>query len=87
MWLRKSWKGPTTLPKPQGCPRQMWGAWDGRRHLLGSGTQGNQNWRLIGHLQVKMGACLLLRVPQNREARERGEGRGVGKKTGKEKRR
>lgn len=27
-----------------------------------------------------MGACLLLRVPQNRETRKRGEGGGVGKK-------
>lgn len=45
------------------------------------GLGANQNWRLTDlHLQVKTGACLLLRAPQHREARKRGEGGGVGKK-------
>jgi len=46
----------------------------------GVGLGANQNWRLTVRLQVKMAACASLRAPQNREARERGEGGGVGKK-------
>lgn len=52
----------------------------GTEPCWGAGPGANQNQRLTGHLWVKTGACLLLRVPQNREARKRGEGGGVGKK-------
>lgn len=32
---RKGWKGFTTLPEPQGCPRPMGSAWDAGQHPTG----------------------------------------------------
>lgn len=57
----------------------MWGAWHGGQHSAGE-LASDQNWRVTGHLQGKLEACLLLRVPQNREASKKGEGGGAGKK-------
>lgn len=77
---RRAGKAPPPCQSHRGVPGKGGVLGMGDRTLLGSGTWGKSkpeaDWSPLG----EDGACLSLRVPQNREARKRGEGGGVGKK-------